>query len=235
MNTPVRNGSPDGRTLGIVSSISLAVVTLATFVIAVLTPPISGPFATGARIAYPYIDILSRYPRDYIWMFPAMLLMVIIIVYMVCVDHNLNPNKKIYSRIALVFASLAAGIIFVDYFIQVTVIQPSLLNNEVQGIPLLTQYNPHGIFIALEEAGYLILSIAILFLTPVFAGSGKIKTALRWTSVLNFMFTLLSLIVISVIYGINREYRFEVAVIMFDFMTLILLGLLTTKLFIKSE
>ncbi len=221
------------RTLGIISSISLAVLTLVTFIIAILTPPISGPFAAGMRILYPYTDILTRYPGDYIWMFPAMLLMLITIVYMVCVDHYISPGQKVYSHIALIFASLAAGILFLDYFIQITVIQPSLLNNEMQGLALLTQYNPHGIFIALEEAGYLLLSLAILFLTPVFKGSGKIRKALRWTSILNFTFTLISLTVISIIYGVNREYRFEVAVITFDFIALILLGVLTAKLFIN--
>lgn len=234
MYQPIGNGSQedkDVRTLGTVSSISLAVVTSATFVIAFLTPPISGPFAAGARITYPYTDALTRFPRDYIWMYPAMLLMLIIVVYMVCIEHYSSPIQKIYSRIALILASLAAGIIFVDYFVQVTVIQPSLLSNELQGIALLTQYNPHGLFIALEEAGYLLLSTAILFLTPVFTGPGKIRKALRWTSVLCFAFTIFSLTVISIMYGVNREYRFEVAVITFDFIALILLGTLSTRLF----
>jgi hypothetical protein len=29
------------------------------------------------------------------------------------------------------------------------------MNGETDGLSILTQYNPHGIFIALEEIGYL--------------------------------------------------------------------------------
>lgn len=238
MNEPIINkfqASKEFRTLSISSSLSLAAVTLVTFVMAILTPPLSGPFAASTVITYPYTDILARYPRDYFWMFPAMLLVLNFIVYMVCVDCYSSLNKKIFSRIALIFASLAAGIIFVDYFVQVAVIQPSLLNGEMQGIALLTQYNPHGLFIVLEEAGYLLMSFAILFLTPVFSGSGKLRAVLRWTAMLNFILTLLSLIVISMIFGLNREYRFEVAVITYDFIAMILLGLFSAKLFISRE
>jgi len=163
-----------------------------------------------------------------------MLLMLVFVVYLVCIDQYASQDRKLFSHTALIFGSLAAGIIFVDYFMQVSVIQPSLLNEEYDALALLTQYNPHGIFIALEEAGYLLMTFAIVFLAPVFAGPGKIRAALRWTGVLNFAFTLLALLVISVIYGAAREYRFEVAVISFDFIALPLLGLLSARLFISK-
>jgi hypothetical protein len=39
-----------------------------------------------------------------------------------------------------------------DYFIQLTVVQPSVLQGKVDGLLLWSQYNPHGIFIALEAS-----------------------------------------------------------------------------------
>jgi len=176
------------NTVGYSCSILLAITTAVTFISAILTPPISGPFSTGASITYPYTDILSRFPRDYYWMYPAMLLMLVFVVYLVCIDQYASQDRKLFSHTTLIFGSLAAGIIFVDYFMQVSVIQPSLLNEEYDALALLTQYNPHGIFIALEEAGYLLMTFAIVFLAPVFAGPGKIRAALRWTGVLNFAF-----------------------------------------------
>ncbi len=221
--------------IGYISSLSLAWLTVVTWVIAMFTPPISGPFSSGAITSYPYLNIMARFPRDYFWMYPAMVLVLVFVVYLVCVDQNASRERKIFSRTALSLGCLSAGILFVDYFVQISVIQPSLLNGEYDAIALFTQYNPHGLFIAMEEAGYLIMSIAILFLTPVFAGSGRIRAALRWTAGLNFTFTMLSLAVISVIYGLGREYRFEVAVITFDFLALILLGLLSARLFKRWE
>jgi len=62
---------------GFYMAVSAAVVTAVTFVIAVFTPPISGPFCRGNCVEYPYTDVLSRFPRDYIWMVPAILLTLI--------------------------------------------------------------------------------------------------------------------------------------------------------------
>lgn len=218
-------------TAGFISSILLASVTLLTFIMAVLTPPISGPFSAGASVAYPYTNVISRFPRDYYWMYPAMLLVLIYVFYMVCVDQYAGRDRKTFSRTALVMACLSAGIIFVDYFVQVTVIQPSLINGEFDAIALLTQYNPHGLFIALEEAGYLLMALSFLFLAPVFNGGGAVQTGIRWITVLSFLLTLFSLVALSVIFGIGREYRFEVAVITIDFFVLILLGILSGILF----
>jgi hypothetical protein len=55
----------------------------------------------------------------------------------------------------IVFAIISCTFLVGDYFIQISVKQPSLLKGETDGISLLTQYNPHGIFIVLEEVSYL--------------------------------------------------------------------------------
>jgi len=226
---------PSLRRVGIISSISLSVVTLFTFAVAFMTPPLSGPLAAGQRILYPYTNILERFPRDYYWMYPALLMMLVFIVYLATIDKYAAPGRKVYGRISLIFGAMAAGILFTDYFVQLTVIQPSLLNGELEGIALLSQYNPHGIFIALEEAGYLLMAVAILFLAPVFAGRGKVKGALRWTAVLNFLLAIISLAIITAIYGISREYIFEIAIITLDFASLLILGLLSARLFAMRE
>lgn len=238
MKAPLTNENKEVQMLykfGFISSAALAAAAAVTFAIAVCTPPVSGPFSAGGGIAYPYTEIISRFPRDYYWMYPAMLLMLIYVVYMVCVDRYAGPAQKVFGTTALLFACLSAGILFVNYFVQVSVIQPSLLNGETEAIAILTQYNPHGIFIALEEAGYLLMSLSILFLAPVFTGPGRIRSGIRWIAILGFILTVLSLIVISAIYGVGREYRFEVAVITIDFLALILLGILSAILFRQGK
>lgn len=221
--------------VGFISSTALAAAAAVTFAIAICTPPISGPFSAGGGITYPYTDIISRFPRDYYWMYPAMLLMLNYVIYMVCIDRYAGMQQKVFSRTALLFACLSAGILFVNYFVQVSVIQPSLINGETDAIAILTQYNPHGIFIALEEVGYIVMSVSILFLVPVFTGTGRIQAGIRWIAILGFILTAVSLIVISAIYGVGREDRFEIAVITIDFMALILLGILSGILFRQEK
>jgi len=55
-------------------------------------------------------------------------------------------------------------LIVVDYGIQLTFVQPALLAGEAQGLSAFTQDDPHGMFIALENVGYLLLGVAFGFL-----------------------------------------------------------------------
>ncbi|OPX90166.1 MAG: hypothetical protein A4E53_01052 [Pelotomaculum sp. PtaB.Bin104] len=113
--------------LGFYAAISTTVFTMVTFGIAILTPPLSGPFCTGSCFEYPFSNIVSRFPRDYLWMYPAILLTLIYIVLIVCIHHYAAREKKLFSQIGLSFALISATILVTDYFIQISVIQPSLL------------------------------------------------------------------------------------------------------------
>src|SRR4030067_298612 len=64
------------------------------------------------------------------------------------------------------FAIMAALILAGDYFIQFSVVPVSLMSGETEGITLLTQYNAHGIFIVLEELGYLLMSLSFVLIAP---------------------------------------------------------------------
>ena len=131
---------------------------------------------------------------------------------------------------------MMSGIILIaDYFVQVTVIQQSLLSGETDGIALLTQFNPHGVFIALEEVSFLLLSIAFAFLTPVFKSKNGVERALRTTFISGFLLALGSLFIITVQYGIQREYIFEVAIISIVWLELIVASVLLSRFFKRTE
>jgi hypothetical protein len=217
--------------LGYYTALCTVILTVITFSIAILTPPLAGPWCQSGCFEYPYLEIASRFPRDYYWMYPSMLLSIIVVVLIACIHQYVVPEKKVFSLLALLFVLVSSSILAVDYFIQVTVIQPSLLNDETDGISLLTQYNPHGIFIALEEFGYLMLSLALFCAIPVFSKSKGIEKAIRITFFSNFLLSVLALILISVVYGIHREYRFEIAVISINWLTLIVSGILLCRFF----
>jgi hypothetical protein len=223
------NGIPDR--LGYYVALATAILTIITFGIALFTPPISGPFCKEACIDYPYDNVISRFPRDYIWMYPAIVLTLVYVVLFACIKQYSPHDKKINGQIALLFSAMAATILVLDYFIQVSVIQPSLLKGEKDGIALLTQYNPHGVFIALEEIGYLLMSLSFICVVPVFTRRIKLENTIRWIFIISFVLMILSFILISIIYGINREYIFEVIAISIDWTALIIAGLLLAKVF----
>lgn len=207
------------------------ILTLITFGIAVMTPPISGPACPDDRIEYPYLDITDRFPRDYYWMYFAMVLTLAYVALMACIHQHAAPDRKLFSQIGLAFAIIAAAPLVINYFVQVSVIQPSLLNGETEGIPLWTQYNPHGLFIALEEVGYLVMSVSFLAVAFVFPGANSVEKALRWTLIGACVLTLIALVGIEAAYGTDREYRFEIIVITINWFALVVAGGLLSYIF----
>jgi hypothetical protein len=217
--------------VGLNSAILTAVTTLITFSLAIIAIPNSGAGCREECVEYPYVNTLSEFPRDYLWMPSAMLLVVVYVILMVSIHAYAAQHKKIYSQIGLSFALIAAGILLSDYFIQFSVVPISLMNQETEGIALLTQYNAHGIFIVLEELGYLLMSLSFLFLAPVFANIGRLASVVKWVFIVGFVLTMVFLAVISVIHGLDRMDRFEIAVISIDWLVLVINGVLLSLLF----
>ena len=108
------------------------------------------------------------------------------------------------------------------------------MKGEMAGIPLLTQYNGHGVFVVLEELGYILMSLTFLFLAPVFAGKNRLEKAIRWILVLPFVVNVGAFVAYAIVFGLDRDYRFEVATITINWVVMILGGILLS-LFFKRE
>lgn len=208
------------------TSVLTAVLTIISLAIAVTTLPISGPFCRANCVTYPYADVAAYVPHDYNWMYPATLMACMFVVLMACIHSYAAESRRLYSQIGLCFAVIAAAVLSIDYYIQLAMVQPSLLKGEMEGLALISQYNPHGIFIALEELGYLMMSLAFLFMGLVFVGKAKLDRSLHWLLILSGLLALGTYVVMSLIYGKELEYRFEVAIISINWLTLIGAGVL---------
>jgi hypothetical protein len=126
------------------SAVLTSALTAVTFATAFVTPPRSGPFCTmSACVTAPYTDVAAFFPRDYLWMYPALLVTALFVVLMACIHQYASADRKLFSLIGVCFAVIAAAVIMADYFMQLTVMQPSLLQGETDGLSLLSQYNPH--------------------------------------------------------------------------------------------
>src|SRR5215208_8252998 len=109
------------------SAILTAVVTVVTFGLAIIAIPNAGAGCRVDCVEYPYVNTLSEFPRDYLWMPPAMILVVFYVILVVSIHTYAARHKKVYSQIGLSFALIAAGILLSDYYyIQVSVVPVSL-------------------------------------------------------------------------------------------------------------
>jgi hypothetical protein len=217
--------------VGFYSAILTTVITIVTFGLAITAIPISGANCPGECVDYPYLDTISQYPKDFLWMLPAILLVLGYVTLMVSIHSYADSQKKIFSQIGLSFAIIAAVILLSDYYLQFSVIPMGLMNAETEGLAMLIQYNPHGVFLVLEELGYLVMSLSFLFMAPVFANRNRLESAVRWIFILGFVLAFVSLAAISMVHGLERQDRFEVAVISIDWLVLAMNGVLLSLVF----
>jgi hypothetical protein len=188
------------------------------------------------RVPYPFTDdvIAQQWPGDYLWMYPAMVLMVVFVALTAAIHEYAPPSRKVFSLLSLCVAVVSAAVLLIDYFIQVTVMQVSLDKGQLDGWPMLTQYNPNGVFIALEELGYLLMSLALLCLVAVFVGRTGVERAIRWLFAVSFGAVVTALAAVSAFKGIDRGDSFEIAVISVVWLTLIAAGPLVAMVFKRA-
>lgn len=211
---------------GLYASLTLAILTLITFGLGMMAVPPAGPFCPGDCMTYPFPDILSYFPRDYYWMYLAVFQLFAYLIFMIA-NHFIAPaEKKLYSFSGVAFALVSAIVLLSAYFIQFSVVPVSVMKGETEGIALLTQYNGHGIFIALEELGYICMSISFLFLAFAFSAENRLEKAIRLLLFLPLVVTVLSFAYFSLKFGIDRSYRFEVATISVNWLVTISVGIL---------
>jgi len=216
---------------GFYVSVLLAILTVATFALAMLAVPASGPYCPGNCMEYPYSNLLNYYPRDYYWMYLAVIQLFILLLFVVSLHYQVTGQYKLFSAVGVVFTLLAGIILLADYYIQFAVIPISLMKGETDGVALLTQYNGHGVFIALEELGYWAMSIAFFFIAAVFSASDRLNKSIKWTLRLPLSLNLIAFVGYLAKYGINRDYRFEVAAISIDWLCLIVISCLVSVYF----
>jgi hypothetical protein len=118
------------------------------------------------------------------------------------------------------------GLLVVDYFVQLAVVQPSLLKGETEGLSLMSQYNPHGVFIALEDVGYVLMGAAFVLAGVAFDGESMLERAIRWIFTLSGLMTIAALPLLAILFGQDLDYRFEVTALAINWTALIVAGVL---------
>lgn len=89
--------------------ISTALLTLFTFGFAITAVPVAGQLCTANCIEYPYLDILNNFPKDYLWMYPAMILCLVFVAVQAVIYLAAVPDRKFFGLIGLCFGLMAAA------------------------------------------------------------------------------------------------------------------------------
>jgi len=217
-------GSATLRRVGMWSAAATAATAAVSFGVAATTPPRTGPFAApGAVIPYPFPDVAQFVPRDFVWMYLAVLMMLAFLVLAACIRECSTDQRKVFGTIGLCLSAASFTVIALDYFIQLRTVQPALLRGELDGLAILSQYNPHGVFIALEELGFLVMGLSFAFLAFALGSSG-LERAARWVYLVSSALMVAAFVGMSWYFGFALEYRFEVAAITIGWLTLMVSG-----------
>ena len=217
--------------LGFWTALLTSVCALAALAVGITTPARSGPNCLSDCITYPYTDVAAFVPGDYLWMYPTSFVAALFVVLVACIHQATPQGRQHFSLIGLAFAIVAATVLLADYLIQLTVVQPSLLKGETVALSLVSQYNPHGIFIALEDLGYLSMGVAFLWVGLTFAGRSLLDRPLRWLLIGGGVSAVVALIGLALGYGADLEYRFEVAGLGISWLVLMVAGALLSVRF----
>jgi hypothetical protein len=210
-------------------SLATVAVTIVTWVLAMTALPDVVPYPFSSKA------IVDQWPGDYLWLAPAMVLMVLFVAFLVAIHQNAPPQRRTYSLLGLCVGVIAAAVLLITYYIQVTVMQPSIEKGQLDGWAMLTMYNPNGVFLALEELGYLLMSVAFLCLAPVFMHATRLERSLRWLLVASFVLSIGALMAVFAMQGIDRGATFEIIVISIVWLTLIAGASLTAVVFRRAS
>jgi hypothetical protein len=108
---------------------------------------------------------------------PSLFLGSAFLLMLVCLHQLAEPDRKVWSLAALVFATAYTVLISINYFVQLTWIAPRLIAGKTAGIePFL--FTPFDSFLySVDILGYSFMSVATLFAARVFSGNGVERVA----------------------------------------------------------
>jgi hypothetical protein len=107
------------------------------------------------------------------------LLVPIFITLMVCLHYNSNNDKKIFSLLGVLFASMYGVLISFNYYLQLT-----LMQNNSSGLELFAMSNPNSMMWVIEVLGYFFMGLSTLFAVAIF-GSTLLEKFIKILFIIN--------------------------------------------------
>lgn len=108
---------------------------------------------------------------------PSLFLGSSFLILVVSIYQLAPPDRKIWSHIAVVFATIYATLISIVYFVQLTLVAPRIAHGQIEGIEAFLFVPFDSFLYAVDLLGYSFMSLATLFAAPVFTGGGLHRIA----------------------------------------------------------
>lgn len=103
---------------------------------------------------------------------PSLLLGVSFVALIVAVHYYAEAALRVWSHVAVAFATMYATLISIVYYVQLAFVLPRLARGETDDIQLLL-FEPFDSFLyAVDVFGYSLMSLSTLFVAAVFKSSG---------------------------------------------------------------
>ncbi len=139
-------------------------------------------FGFWAAVVFTVAVIFSGITATVAWKIPALIsgitLVPVFMVLMACVHDYARAERKILSRLGMLFAVGYAVLIGFNYFMLLTVVRQGLYT-----VPF-DMSDPKSIMWVIESLGYGFMGLATFFAAWVF-DSGRLEKAIRWLFVTN--------------------------------------------------
>jgi hypothetical protein len=108
--------------------------------------------------------------------------------------HQLAPTeRRIWSHIAVVFATAYAVLISIVYFVQLTLVAPRIARGQIEGIEVFLFVPFDSFLYAVDILGYSFMSLATLFAAMVFTGKGLERVVRLFLAANGFLLPFLAL------------------------------------------
>lgn len=115
---------------------------------------------------------------------PSLFLGSTFLVLIVCVHYYAVPDRKIWSHTALLFATIYTALISINYYVQLTLVVPHMMQGETESIRVFL-FTPFDSFLySVDLLGYSFMSLSTLFASLVFTGAGLERTV-KWFLIAN--------------------------------------------------
>jgi hypothetical protein len=128
----------------------------------------SGLIAALVTLTYDVLQLLQvagvfHFPYDEILIYSISLCIVIpFVLMMLALHYTTEQRNQFWTHAALIFTTLYAAFVSINYVVQLATVIPAKLRGEVEAVRLFDQ-TPHSFFWDLDAMGYICMGIAALF------------------------------------------------------------------------
>lgn len=130
-----------------------------------------GTLVFSITYAIPQIVLGIEMPDTLLWLwiilFPSLLLAPAFLIQMVAVHNRTPVHLRIWTHVAVVFATAYFVFVSIVYFINLTVVAPRMAAGDLGELEVL-RYAPRTFMTGIDALGYTSMSLATLFAAPAF-------------------------------------------------------------------